>query len=553
MLIKKRQDSIRPIATLSSLGLASLALLCPAAWGLSFELGEEARLDVDTSLSYAAQWRVEEPSQGRLLPDITGLDTVSAGRKLFDGANNDDGNRNFDTGLVSNKFTAVIDLDFSWRNIGAFLRGRAYYDFVYTNQSTDMNAFGYGTYNSGNGPCCFGGSIGGTTPLGDFPENTVNTHGRMVEFLDAFLYGTFDLPGERLLDLRLGRQVINWGTTTIAPGINGLQNRFDQIAGNTAGAELKEIFLPTGAIYGQLDLTSNVTLEAYYQYEWIKTRLNGVGSYFGGTSTPDFLGPGAETMIFSFGSYNPDGSINIGAVAPRTEDIDPSSQGQWGGAIHYITEGGTDFGFYAVNGHDKSPSVIRNGGILPSTYTIRYFDDIRGYATSFTSVWGKANVQGEITYFDNTPIADADGVAERMPVTKLNFGGTYVITPTRWWDDLNLLMELAGVFANGKTDSELQFDSDAWSLSLRAEASYNNVMQGLDLRVPVFYQQTLHGTFKGANAVYIDGAKVLSIGLQGIYLNKWISQLTYTTYFDGGMENLIVDRDNIALSLKYAF
>lgn len=553
MLIKTVTNSTLPIARLSRLGLLCAVALSTTAWGLSFELGEDTRLELDTSLSYAVQWRVEQASEGRLRPDITGLDALAAGRKLFDGANNDDGNRNFDTGLVSNKFTAVVDLDFSWRNLGAFLRGRAYYDTVYMNQDTDMDAFGYGTYNSGNGACCFGGNIGGNTALGDFPGRTLDTHGQMVEFLDAFLYGTFDLPGERLLELRLGRQVINWGTTTIAPGINGLQNRFDQIAGNTAGAELKEIFLPTGAVYGQLDLTANVTFEAYYKYEWIKTRVNGVGSFFGGTATPDFLGPGAQNMIFSFGSYNPDGSINIGAAAPRTEDIEPSDQGQWGGAIHYITDGGTDFGFYAVNGHDKSPSVIRNGGILPSSYTIRYFDNIRGYATSFASVWGKANVQGEITYFDNTPIADADGVAERMPVTRLNFGGTYVITPTRFWDDLNLLMELAGVFANGKTDSDLQFDADAWGLSLRAEASYNNVMQGLDLRVPLFYQQTLHGTFKGANAVYVDRAKVLSIGVQGIYLNNWISQLTYTTYFDGGMENLIVDRDNIALSLKYAF
>jgi hypothetical protein len=536
-----------------SAGIVAWAGFNPVAHALLFQLGEEASLDIDTSLTYAAQWRVEDQSNARMRPDITGVDGLAAGRKLFEGANNDDGNRNFDRGLVSNKLTAVVDLDFSWRNVGVFLRGRAYYDTVYMNEDTDMDEFGYQTYNSGFGPCCFGGNISGDTALGDFPDGTIETHGRRVELLDAFFYGTFDIVGDRVLDLRMGSQVINWGETTIAPGINGLQNRFDQIAGNTAGAELKEIFLPTGAIYGQVDLTASLTFEAYYQYEWIETRLNGVGSYFGGTLTPDFLGPGAQNMLISFGTYNPDGSINIGASVPRTGDIEPSDQGQWGAAFHYMTEGGTDLGFYAINGHDKSPSVIRNGGILPTNYTVRYFDDIRGYAASFTSVWGKANVQGEVTYFSNTPIADADGVAERMGVTKLNLGGTYVVTPTRFWDDLNILFEFAGVFANGKTDKEMQFDADAWAVSLRAEAAYNNVLQGLDLKVPVFYQQTLHGSFRGASASYVDRAKVLSIGLQGIYLNKWISQLTYTTYFDGGIENLIIDRDNIALSLKYAF
>lgn len=513
---------------------------------LSFDLGDDAHLDVDTTLSYVAQWRVEEQSQGRLTPSTNGLNAVEAGTRLTLAANNDDGNRNFDKGLVSSKFTAVVDLDFSWRNLGFFLRGRGYYDSAYMNQTTDMDQLGYQTYNDSL-------IFGGRTSLGDFPDETLDVHGQRVEMLDYFVYGTFDLPGERLFDLRIGSQLINWGETTIAPGINGLQNRFDQIAGTTVGAELKEIFLPTGAIYGQLDLTTNTSFEAYYQYQWLETRLNGVGSYFGGTTSLDFLGPGAENLLLSPGTYNADGSIAILAAAPRTEDIEPSDQGQWGAAVHFVTEGGTDYGLYVINGHDKSPSIVQNGGLIPSSYTIRYFDNIHGMAASFTTVWGNANVQGEATYFQNTPIAVSGGVLERMPVTKLNFGGTYVIQPTALWDDLNLLVEVAGVFANGKTDRDLQFDADAWSYVLRAEASYNNVASGLDMKVPIFFQHALHGTWRGASTIQNNNAKALSIAWQGIYLNDYIVQLTYTTYFDGGMDNLIVDRDNIALSFKYAF
>ena len=77
--------------------------------------------------------------------------------------------------------------------------------------------------------------------------------------------------------------------------------------------------------------------------------------------------------------------------------------------------------------------------------------------------------------------------------------------------------------------------------------------QGLDLKVPVFFQHALHGTWAGATTIQTDNAKSVNLGLQAIYLNDYIVQLNYTAYFDGGMENKIADRDNIALSFKYAF
>ncbi len=571
-------------AAARALALAVGSLAPAPLVALSFEFGEDTRLDFDTSLFYTAQWRLEKPSTYRLSPDVSGQRLPQEAAALFEAANNDDGNRNFDRGLTSNKLTAVIDLDLSWRNLGVFLRGRAYYDTVYADRSTDMDAVGYQTYNSGDALCCAippviprPSSIDGGTALGDFPADTVALHGRKAELLDAFVYGTFNLPGSRLFEFRVGSQVINWGETTIAPGINGLQNRIDTIAGNTAGAELREIFLPTGAVYGQLDVLSNLTAEAYYQYQWIETRLNGVGSYFGGTYTPDFVGEGSRNLLISSGAYNPDGSINIAAVASRTGDIEPTDRGQWGAALHYLTDGGTDFGLYAVTGHDRNPSVLLNEPVLsesgvsdpkqliayflnqfseelvPGSYTVRYFDYIRSYAASFTSVWGRANVQGELTYLANTPIYDASGTPERTPVTKFNFGTTFVVTPTALWDDLTLLAEVAGLRAIGKSNDELRYDASAWGYFLRAQAAYNNVLQGLDLAVPIIFQHSARGNFRGASAFYVENAKVASIGLQGTYLNKFIASVIYTNYFDGGRDNLLADRDNIALNLKYSF
>ena len=50
-----------------------------------------------------------------------------------------------------------------------------------------------------------------------------------------------------------------------------------------------------------------------------------------------------------------------------------------------------------------------------------------------------------------------------------------------------------------------------------------------------------------------DGARVLSLGITGIYLNNLNLGLTYAIYDGGGLTYLLSDRDNIALTLKYSF
>ena len=163
---------------------------------------------------------------------------------------------------------------------------------------------------------------------------------------------------------------------------------------------MKEILLPTGALYGQVDVIPDVTFEAYYQYEWKKTELNGVGSFF---SDRDFLGPGAENFLISLGP----GNI---LVAPRTKDEGASDSGQWGAALHWIVFGDTDLGFYYINAHSKSPAYRLNyNGLIPEDYTIVYFEDIQGYAASFTTVVADTNVQGEISYKTDVPVVLQSG------------------------------------------------------------------------------------------------------------------------------------------------
>lgn len=523
--------------------LGGTALLCCATLvqALTFEWESGLSMDLDTSLTYGAQWRVEEPKHSLLRrpdPDwsfaekfafLGNPDTVIA-------QNMDDGNNNFGTGPVSSRVTVLSDIELDYGDFGALVRGKAFYDQVYRDRHTDMDAIGYQTYNGRP-----------STRRGDFPADTEDDHGSDLAILDAYVYGSFDI-GERLLDLRLGRQVINWGEATFFPGINGMQNRFDGGAANVPGTEVKEILLPTGAFYGQIDLRSNLTLQSYYQYEWKRTRLNGVGSFF---SQQDYIGVGAESYYLGVLEL-----FGLDPFVPRLATDDASDRGQWGSALRLSLDSGAEIGFYYVRAHNKSPAfeltrIAAAGQELPVSYRIRYVEDIDTYGASFSTLLGDMQVNGELSLRQGVPMADSAGDPREDDLLQVQLGFTQVFEPSALWDDLTVIGEVVGVQDQGRSNDEVRYDSAAWGYALRADFAYKNVMQAIDLNVPVFLMHTAHGTVRESNMV--DDAVVLSIGLRGTYLDALMAELTYATYFGGGFDNWGIDRDNIALTLKYSF
>jgi len=539
--------------------LACHGFISPShALDFSFDNGVDVALD--TTVTYGLQWRVQSRdsliSADRFLADLKEdpflplTDPRYASQQTLI-INGDDGNNNFDTGLVSNRLTVLMDMDARWRDYGLFVRGRAFYDSVYKDDATDLDIDGFRTYNSGT-------LYDGPAAVGEFPPETRDEHGDRVEFLDAFLYGTFELPGDRLLDVRAGRQVVNWGEAVFYQGINSIQNRADAQAANTPGVEIKEILLPTGTVYGQVDVLANLSFEAYYQYEWIENDLNGSGSYF---STNDQTGPGASAFLIpSPGlSFIPEdirgNQFNLRGV-PRTRDEDASDSGQWGAAFHYITEGNTDIGIYHAVGHDKKPSLELSyeelfGQRIPVSYRQRYFEDIRGSAISFTTVLWEANITGELSYLDGTPMVNSEGDPQRENLMKIQIGGSHVLGPSAIWDDLTLSFETFYANVRSASERDLIADDYAMGYSIFATSGYKNVFPGWDLEVPIFFKHDVSGVIQELQAY--SGAKVLSVGLGGYYLNNFRAGIAYSAYFGGDRKNLLRDRDHIAVTLKYSF
>lgn len=301
--------------------LLAMLWATPAA-AFQFELGE-VQGSFDSTLSYGLSWRMDKQDK-----DIISL---QEGGRAFSG-NFDDGNLNYDEGdLISNTAKITSDLALDYRNFGIFLRGSAFYDFE--NEDGDR----------------------ARTQLRDEALDLVGSDAKL---LDAYIWGNFeiaDMPGQ----VRVGDQVLSWGESTfIQNGINVI-NPFDVSALRIPGAELKEALVPVGMVTASISPTENLTLEAFYQYDWEQVEIDPTGSYW---SSNDFAGDGGNKVMLGFGDAPDMGNAspsNTLLGVPRAPDIYADNAGQYGLAMRIYAPAlnDTEFGFYFMNYHSRLPII----------------------------------------------------------------------------------------------------------------------------------------------------------------------------------------------------
>ena len=237
-----RSEILHISTSIAALGCFLFALPAPAV-----EIIEgEFQGSLDTTLSHGMTFRIAERED-----------------RVYDyrSANSNDGNLNYDRGLVSNTTKFTTDLDLNYRHLGAFVRATGFVDFE--------NRDGIGERS-------------------DLPPATKDLAGDDFEILDAYVTGTFT-PGGTPVDVRLGRHVLNWGESTfITNGINAF-NRFDVAKLRLPGAELREALAPNTMVSVSVAPTYNLSVEGFYQLDWEETVIDPVGSYF---SSTDYAGPG---------------------------------------------------------------------------------------------------------------------------------------------------------------------------------------------------------------------------------------------------------------------
>ncbi|SED82696.1 DUF1302 domain-containing protein [Pseudomonas anguilliseptica] len=437
MEIKSRKPVLRFAPAKAGFAFVGLLPLLVAAHAQAVEFSfadDEISGSIDTTVSYGQLWRV----QGH---DKTNNDI-----------NTNDGNRNFNTGLVSEVFKITTDMEVTYQNYGAFVRGTAFYDTQIMDKRNDYYDTSLAYQPSQN------------VPKDDsFTRGTRHSAGRNAEILDAYVYGNWDIA-DMPVGVRFGKQVFNWGEGLFYRGGVNTTNPVDAGKFRLPGAEVKEVLVPVEALSFSVGLTDNISMDAFYQFNWKESAIDPVGTFFsetdlfgegGNTAYNDFtgsilapaitgynavaagaLGPGALAVARATGIYQNGLNTSCGdilKVADVTSDLNAKDDGQYGLSFKYIAEelNSTEFGVYLVNYHAKEPTIYAdlNGyrgvdlatltGALGASTAVglatvdllgaaqakrEYAEDIRMYGFSFNTTLNETSVFGELAYRPNLPV-----------------------------------------------------------------------------------------------------------------------------------------------------
>jgi hypothetical protein len=323
MHLGRRGLLIAPAAVCLALGVA------PEARAFNFSSGDWTG-SWDTTIGYGQGWRMEGHN--------CKLIAIADGGCGF-GPNNDDGDLNYGKGTFTEALTGVTELSLKYKDsLGVFVRGSGLYDFYV---------------------------------MGDHTERTALTHdardvvGSYTRLLDAFGYARFNL-GALPSELRLGRQVVDWGESTFIPGGLNQVDYFDVTALQVPGAELKQALLPDGSAVLNLQLLQNLSTQIVYLFDWHEDIIEPTGAYF---STNDVAGAGGSKVVLGYGGLSDQG-VNFTPLGgslisnfqsiPRTPDQRPDQTGEWGINFKLYLPNlgqGTQLGFYFLNYTSRLPVV----------------------------------------------------------------------------------------------------------------------------------------------------------------------------------------------------
>ena len=576
MKYKHNASNRRPLAAplVGAVTAACLAMISPAVHAIDFGEGDFEG-SVDTTLSYGVMWRLEDRD-----PDLIGIANAAAngGEGYAYSVNGDDGNLNYDKGIVSNAAKITSEVELSYRSFGGFLRGTAFYD--YENKKGDRERT-------------------------ELTDDALDRVGSRAEILDAYLWGKFDtaMPFE----IRAGEQVISWGESTfIQNGINAI-NPVDVSKLRVPGAELREALKPVGLVSASLGTSSNTSVQVFYQYRWEETIIDPPGTYF---STNDFAGEGGTELTIGFGSVA-EGTAPL--AIPRGATVEPDDDGQYGIAFSWLLPAEIELGLYYMNYHSRLPIISAHAvtGAPPNTadYFTEYPEDIQLYGIGMNGNIGGTNIaiQGEYSYRKDVPLqvddvellfsalcqpisqlgACPNGLGgeihgfERLDVSQLQFTLTDVFGPMLGMDQWVLLAEFGANYVHEMpTKNTLRFDGPgtylpgdataaagngvpqqtdgfadrfSWGYRALARFDFNNAVGAINLSPRLAFAHDVDGTSPGPGGSFIEDRRALTVGILGTYQNSWSADVAYTRYYGASSFNLINDRDFIAANIKYSF
>lgn len=525
------------------------ALVATPALAYEFQTGTDLKVRWDNTLKYSGMLRAKQHSS-----------------EVLSNPNYDDGDRNFRRGLVSNRFDLLSELDVTYKDVGARVSAAGWYDSAYHRHTDNNSPFTYNPYTASNDT---------------FTRDTRVLHGRKAELLDAFVFGKAEI-GEMSVKGRAGRHSFLYGESVFfgSNGIAAAQSPIDLVkALSVPNTQFKELLRPVNQVSGQVQLNENVSVGAYYQLQWERHRLPASGSYF---SFADMIDEGGQRVL-----------AGPGMSFYRNDDGEAKNSGQGGVQLRWRPEGlNTDFGFYAARYHDKFFQIyVRPGsGVglgMPrdkiGEYSMVFPEAIQVYGASFSTTVGTANVAGELSMRRNMPLVATGGAVLAMPGNDNDSNPAYPVGrslhanlsmidmygASPLWDSANLIGEIAWNRRLSITKNPSALDPratrDAVALRLLFEPTYYQVVNGLDVGIPIGFGYTPYGRSSVVQGFGPERGGDVSIGVNGTYLNTWKASLSFTHYFGSGaplvdpatgsftFKQTLKDRDFVAFSLSRTF
>lgn len=522
------------------------------AYAFDFDVGNsDVRVRWDNTFKWSGAYRLEDQQAS-----------------LIASPNHDDGDRNFDKGLVSNRLDLLSEFDVTYqRRLGMRVSAAALYDTMY-NRSNDNPGFAGGSFPNHS-----------STAADHFTDDTRDIHGRRAEVLDAFLFGKTEL-GDTTVSARLGRHAILWGESLFygANAIAGGQMPVDIVKiASVPNTQFKEAVRPVEQISGSWELTPEVSISAYYQFKWDASLAPAVGSYF---SNSDVAIEGAESMLL--GPMLP--------AAPRLSDKSAKDSGQ-GGVQLRVRAGETEFGFYAIRFHSKTPQIVPVLGIVgvppmmgvaPVAYRQEYQENVKAFGVSANRSFGDFNVGIEGSIREDQDLASTQGADATLlggtwqgyatgRTAHVNVSTIASLSPGLLWNEAQLAGEIAWNRVLSVTDNKQALDPnatrDALALRIQLEPFYRQVLPGLDISVPLSLSYAPRGSRSmalGPNATPAENGGDLSLGVNGTYLDAWRMSLSYTHFYGSSdpfqsannaytYKQTLADRDYVAFSLRRTF
>jgi len=530
----------------------------------------------DNTFKYTTANRLNDPDQGvaaSIPPPLGGTGNPNV----------DFGDLSKKAGQINSRIDVLSELDVSVNKLYGFrLSGAAWYDESYQSSSTAFpTTFPYAVLPNNRA------AVGGT-PNNRMSDSARQLMGNSGEISDAFVYGSTEVGDSMKLSGRLGRHTLLYGESLFlgANGIAAAQGPVDLIkAYSVPNSQFKEIGLPVGQVSGNLQVNSNLSFGAYYQYEWRPLRLPAAGSYF---SPADFVGEGADLLL-----------TPTGGAANRIADQKGDDSGQYGFRTKFKASGSdVEYGLYFANYHEKAPVPVfnatdPNGAYGGGTYQLFYQKNVKMYGASFSTLVGETNIGGEISTRQGTPLAPlGDLIVNFNPAADnagnapyalgntlhMNLSGISVFPATAFFDGASIVGELAfnrllevthnptnPAFVNGVLNTT--HTQDAWAMRAVFQPEYFQVLPGLDMQVPIGVGYGISGR-SAVIQLAPEGGGDVSVGLNFEYQKTWRAGLQFMHYFGpkgpapsldaatntyASYKQYYADRDYISFSIQRTF